>query len=327
MADADKKKDLWDKIASVTPLVLGIAVTGVGAFFTQIYNFRQLQLNQIAALEKLRPLLTAEKAEEREFGYASFAALGYEEIAIRIIKLKKDQSGRPVLAELEKASTPQIQENAREALKSLDEAKRLIGKLEPDAPRGLDAWMQRGRKLADEFGLKTKLSHALISVELIRYGIPVRIRRVAEATTKTLGGSPAQGIDEKVWVREYLNQMGQVNSPFPQRFIEQRIREFRDLIDREDWDLKAYKGDAPTIMESTDSIAQRVKKIISKQLRVPAEKVTLNARLIEDLNADELDLIELIMAIEDEVDFDISDEEGKKMLTVGGCYSACSGAT
>jgi hypothetical protein len=41
MADPDRKKDRWNKIASVTPLILGIAVTGVGAFFTQIYNFRQ----------------------------------------------------------------------------------------------------------------------------------------------------------------------------------------------------------------------------------------------------------------------------------------------
>jgi hypothetical protein len=59
MSDPDKKKDFWDKIASITPLILGIVVTGVGAFFTHIYNFRQLQLNQITALEKLRPLLTS----------------------------------------------------------------------------------------------------------------------------------------------------------------------------------------------------------------------------------------------------------------------------
>ena len=98
MPEPDKKKDIWDKLPA-TPLLLGVVVTGVGAFFTHVYNFRQLQLNQITALEKLRPLLTSEKSEDREFGYASFAALGYEDIAIRIIQIKKDQSGRTVLVE------------------------------------------------------------------------------------------------------------------------------------------------------------------------------------------------------------------------------------
>jgi acyl carrier protein len=334
MADLDKKKDLWDKISSVTPLVLGIAVTGVGAFFTQIYNFRQLQLNQIAALEKLRPLLSSEKAEEREFGYASFAALGYEEIAIRIIQLKKDQSGRTVLVELKKASTPQVQANASEALKSLDEAKSLVNKLEFGDPRGLDAWMERGGKLADEVGLRTKLGRALISAELINGG-PGRVRRVVEATTKAAGGSPVQGTDEKVWVREYLNQMGQVRSPLPRPFTERRIREFRDLIDRDDWDLKTYKSDAPTItvergaqrdaasptssqkMEAPASITQRVKKIVLEQLGVPEEKITLKARFIEDLGADSLDVVELVMAVEEEFDIEIADEECEKMLSVG----------
>ncbi len=90
MAD---RKDFWDKLSSATPLLIGILVTGVGAIFTQIYNFQQLQLNQILALEKLRPLLVSDRPEDREFGYTSFAALGYEETAIRIIKVKKDLTG------------------------------------------------------------------------------------------------------------------------------------------------------------------------------------------------------------------------------------------
>lgn len=105
-----KRKDPWDKISSITPLLLGVAVTGIGAFFTQVYKYRQLQLNQITALEKLRPLLTSDKPEDREFGYASFAALGYEDVAVRIIQIKKDQSGRPILIELQKSSgNPQLQ--------------------------------------------------------------------------------------------------------------------------------------------------------------------------------------------------------------------------
>ena len=103
-----EQKDFWDKLSSVTPLLIGILVTGVGAIFTQIYNFQQLQLNQILALEKLRPLLVSDKPEDREFGYASFAALGYEETAIRIIQIKRDQSGREVLVQLEKTGDKNV---------------------------------------------------------------------------------------------------------------------------------------------------------------------------------------------------------------------------
>ena len=103
------KKDFWDKLSSVTPLLIGILITGVGAIFTQIYNFQQLQLNQILALEKLRPLLVSDKPEDREFGYTSFAALGYEETAIRIIKVKKDLSGREVIIQLETSGSKKIQ--------------------------------------------------------------------------------------------------------------------------------------------------------------------------------------------------------------------------
>lgn len=333
MADKGKKKDLWDKIASVSPLVLGIAVTGVGAFFTQIYNYRQLQLNQIAALDKLRPLLSSGKAEERVFGYSSFAALGYEEIAIRIIQLNKDQSGRTVLVELKKSSAPQVQANASKALTSLDEAKSLVNKLEYGDPRGLDAWMERGGKLADELGLKTKLGRALISAELINGGTG-RVRRVADATTKATGGSPAQSTDEKVWVQEYLNQMGQVHSSLPRQFTDRRIREFRGLIYLDDWELKTYKSDSPTITvessaqrgvsptppqktEFTASFTQRVKKAIFEVSSVSEEKITLEARFVDDLGFDSLDFVELIGEIEKEFNIKISDGDAEKMLTVG----------
>lgn len=126
MADSPKQKDWWDKIASITPLILGLAVTGVATLFTQIYNFHQLQLNQIVALDKLRPLLTSDKPEEREFGYASFAALGYKDVAIQIIKVKQDQSGRPLLNELAKSGSPEIRDDAKSALKGLDDAYKVV---------------------------------------------------------------------------------------------------------------------------------------------------------------------------------------------------------
>ena len=241
MSDAhEKHKDLWDKIASITPLVLGIAVTGMGGLFTQVYNYRQLQLNQITALDKLRPLLSSEKPEEREFGYASFAALGYEEVAVRIIQIKTDQSGRTVLVELQKSSSnPQLQANATEALKSLDEAKRLVNKLEYGDTRGIDVWIEKGDKLSRDLGLKTKLARALIASEVINRGW-FFTRRLTDSTTAQMGGSPASGANEKAWVAKYLEVMLQHQGPFP-IYIRRRIQEFRSLVDKNDWELTTYK--------------------------------------------------------------------------------------
>jgi len=65
------------------------------------------------------------------------------------------------------------------------------------------------------------------------------------------------------------------------------------------------------------TIAERVKKIVVDQLSVPEDQVTDEARFIEDLNADSLDLVELIMALEEEFGADIPDEEAEKLKTVG----------
>jgi len=65
------------------------------------------------------------------------------------------------------------------------------------------------------------------------------------------------------------------------------------------------------------TIAERVKKIVVDQLSVPEDQVTEDVRFIEDLNADSLDLVELIMALEEEFGADIPDEEAEKLKTVG----------
>lgn len=61
---------------------------------------------------------------------------------------------------------------------------------------------------------------------------------------------------------------------------------------------------------------EKVKDIIVESLSCEADDVTLEASLTDDLDADSLDAVELIMAVEDEFDIEISDEEAAKMKTV-----------
>jgi acyl carrier protein len=62
---------------------------------------------------------------------------------------------------------------------------------------------------------------------------------------------------------------------------------------------------------------ERVKKIIVDLLGVEEDQVTMEARFREDMEADSLDLVELIMALEEEFDGQISDEDAQKITTVG----------
>ena len=65
------------------------------------------------------------------------------------------------------------------------------------------------------------------------------------------------------------------------------------------------------------STVERVKSIIVEQLGVAAEEVNESASFIEDLGADSLDIVELVMALEEEYDIEISDEDAEKIFTVG----------
>ena len=64
-------------------------------------------------------------------------------------------------------------------------------------------------------------------------------------------------------------------------------------------------------------VAEKVKKIIIDQLGVQEDQVTEDAKFIEDLGADSLDLVELIMAFEEEFGQDIPDEDSEKLVSVG----------
>ncbi len=70
-----------------------------------------------------------------------------------------------------------------------------------------------------------------------------------------------------------------------------------------------------------------VRDIIVEQLHVPPEKVILEAKFIEDLGADSLDTVELIMAFEEKFDLQISEEEAQKLDTVGKAVSYLEGKT
>ena len=64
-------------------------------------------------------------------------------------------------------------------------------------------------------------------------------------------------------------------------------------------------------------VAERVKKIVVEHLGVEADKVVDNANFIDDLGADSLDTVELVMAFEEEFNVEVPDEEAEKLQTVG----------
>ena len=66
----------------------------------------------------------------------------------------------------------------------------------------------------------------------------------------------------------------------------------------------------------TDEVFEKVKKIIVEQLSVPEDSVTKEASFIDDLGADSLDVVELVMALEEEFDMEIPDADAEKISTV-----------
>ncbi len=65
------------------------------------------------------------------------------------------------------------------------------------------------------------------------------------------------------------------------------------------------------------AVQEKIKEIIAEQLGVKKEEVTDDAKFIDDLGADSLDTVELVMALEEEFGIEIPDEDAEKMVTVG----------
>ena len=68
---------------------------------------------------------------------------------------------------------------------------------------------------------------------------------------------------------------------------------------------------------STEEVFERVKKIIMEQLGTVEASVTMEASFLDDLGADSLDIVELVMALEEEFDIEIPDADAEKVVTVG----------
>ncbi len=71
----------------------------------------------------------------------------------------------------------------------------------------------------------------------------------------------------------------------------------------------------------SDTAEARVKEIIVEELGVEADKVTPDASFVDDLGADSLDTVELVMAFEEEFGIDIPDEDAEQMRSVGDAIS------
>ena len=74
-----------------------------------------------------------------------------------------------------------------------------------------------------------------------------------------------------------------------------------------------------------DELLKKVRTIVSDKLSISEEQVTEDASFIDDLGADSLDTVELVMALEDEFGLDIPDDEAEKLTTVGKALDYIAG--
>jgi acyl carrier protein len=90
---------------------------------------------------------------------------------------------------------------------------------------------------------------------------------------------------------------------------------WQDLPDTSHRDSGSYKSTKPEGIPMSKT-ADRVKKIVVEHLGVEADKVTEDASFIDDLGADSLDIVELVMAFEEEFNVEIPDDAAEKIATV-----------
>lgn len=74
-------------------------------------------------------------------------------------------------------------------------------------------------------------------------------------------------------------------------------------------------------------VFEKVQQLLSKQLNVPAEKITLESNIVADLHADSLDVVEMLMSLEDNFNIQVDDEDAANLLTVGAIVEYIENAT
>lgn len=96
-----KRKDFFDRLSQLSPLITGGAIAGVGTLATIYYASSQDEMRRLEAMDKFRTYMASGKSEEdRKFGYFALARLGQESFAIELITMKRDSAGEEVLTAL-----------------------------------------------------------------------------------------------------------------------------------------------------------------------------------------------------------------------------------
>lgn len=76
-----------------------------------------------------------------------------------------------------------------------------------------------------------------------------------------------------------------------------------------------------------NDVFERLKAVVAKELRVDPETITLDSAFVDDLGADSLDMVELVMALEDEFGISITDEEAQQIRTIRDAVEYIENAT
>lgn len=79
----------------------------------------------------------------------------------------------------------------------------------------------------------------------------------------------------------------------------------------------AFVQQAPAILGGTNMVFEKIKTILAEQLDIEPENITMDSGIMDDLGADSLDIVDLVMAIEDEFEVEIPDEQIESIKTVG----------